>query len=122
MLEYDKAKAQQNLAKHGIDFAGVEIVFDDENAIETWRFMDLSDRDADGFPRPCNKSCAANQSDKGRDPIVPACVGCELRYLRTGLDSEQRLVSVTWTPRNGNWRVISARHARTNEKAKYHGT
>lgn len=88
-FEFDPGKARTNLQKHGIDFADVEPVFMDPHAM-------------------------TNRSDR-----ETARGGTEERYITTGVDALGRIVTVAWTPRNGNLRLISARHAREEEKGGY---
>ena len=88
-FEFDPGKARLNLEKHGIAFADVEPVFMDSRAM-----TNRSDR----------------QTVRG---------GTEERYITTGMDALGRVVTVAWTPRNGKIRLISARHARNEEKAGY---
>ncbi|QDW66357.1 BrnT family toxin [Luteimonas granuli] len=88
-FEFDPGKARGNLTKHGIAFADVEPVFMDPQAI-------------------------TNRSDR-----KTAQGEFEERYISTGMDALGRIVTVAWTPRNGNVRLISARRAREEEKAGY---
>ncbi len=71
-FEFDPEKARKNLEKHGICFSEVEPVFHDEHA-----FRQRSDRETDQRT-------------------------IEERYITTGMDALGRIVTVAWTPRDGN--------------------
>lgn len=89
IIEFDPVKAALNLEKHGIAFADMEPVFHDEKAFES-------------------------RSDR-----MTALVTMEERYITTGRDALDRIVTVAWTPRAGNHRLISVRPARTEEREDY---
>jgi len=84
MIEFDPAKAESNLAKHGIAFADAEPVLFDPGAYTTTRV-----------------------------------VGKETRHVTTGMDALGRVITVVWTMRGNNHRLISARPARRKEKQHY---
>jgi uncharacterized DUF497 family protein len=46
-------------------------------------------------------------------------VSGELRVITTGTDALGRVITIVWTRRGDNQRLISARHARKKEKAFY---
>ena len=46
-------------------------------------------------------------------------VNGEDRYITTGMDALGRVITVVWTMRQGNHRLISARAARRKEKQFY---
>ena len=84
MIEFDPAKAEANLAKHGIDFADAETVLYD--------------------PRAYTTSNVAHGEE---------------RHITTGMDALGRIITVVWTKRGENLRLISARAARRKEKEHY---
>lgn len=45
--------------------------------------------------------------------------GPEIRHITTGTDALGRIITVVWTRRGRNHRLISARHARTEERNHY---
>lgn len=49
-------------------------------------------------------------------------VGAESRHIVTGLDALGRLITVVWTQRGANQRLISARASRRKERNHYYGT
>ena len=83
--EWDEAKRQSNIEKHGIDFADAVKIFDE---------FAVSRQDT--------------RADYG-----------ELRFLATGM-LEGREISVVYTPRGENTRIISARRARVEERKLYY--
>ena len=46
-------------------------------------------------------------------------VGGELRHITTGMDAQLRVVTVVWTQRGSNRRLISARPATRKEREIY---
>jgi uncharacterized protein len=46
-------------------------------------------------------------------------VGGELRHITTGTDALGRVITVVWTLRGQNQRLISARHSRRKERQFY---
>jgi uncharacterized DUF497 family protein len=49
----------------------------------------------------------------------PTPRGAELRHITTGTDALGRVVTVVWTQRGTNLRLISARHPREDERRHY---
>lgn len=83
--EWDPAKAESNLHKHGVYFADAVAVLEDEQAL--WR-EDASQRNED-------------------------------RYIAIGTDHLGRILTVVFTIRGENVRLISARPATKNERSTY---
>lgn len=81
-FEWDPAKAESNLEKHGISFV------------------------------------AAAKMLQGPHVRIPSHRGGEVRYLGIG-ELNGRILTVVYTMRQGRYRIISARRARTNEEAAY---
>ena len=82
-FEWDENKRLSNIAKHGIDFARAQALFDGRDAME----VELAHRD-------------------------------EVRYSAKGL-LDNKFVTVIWTWRGANIRIISARRAQDAESRKY---
>lgn len=122
MIEFDPTKAVSNFKKHGLSFVDAEPVFQDDRAFTSHRFMGPEKDPVNGESLRCRRSCEAKQYDHSvhDEPPLPACRGCELRHLTTGMDANGILVTVVWTKRNGNERLISMRKARKSEKGKYY--
>ena len=85
MYEWDEAKRDSNLLKHGVDFY---------DAIEIWDNLVVE------LPSP--------QRHHG-----------EVRILAIG-EVKQRVLTIVYTWRGNNRRIISARKAAKNERAYYH--
>ena len=83
-FEWDEAKNEANLAKHGIDFQGAQTIW--ETTVVTLQ---------------------SSQPHSG-----------EVRYLAIGL-YKGREITVVYTWRGANKRLISARRASTNERKFY---
>ena len=83
-FEWDEAKNEANLAKHGIDFRGAQTIW--EGTVVTLQ---------------------SSQPHHG-----------EVHYLAMGL-YKGREITVVYTRRGSNLRLISARRARTNERQLY---
>lgn len=85
-FDWDKSKAQANLAKHGVTFDEARSVFADPF------YVDFYDPD---------------HSDE------------EERYIIIGQSQQQRLLVVSYTERQQQTRLISAREATQREKQAY---
>ncbi|MBK1700989.1 BrnT family toxin [Thiococcus pfennigii] len=85
-FEWDKKKAKNNHAKHGVSFDEAATVFDDPLYID---FFDPKHSDG------------------------------EHRYIRVGCSEQRRVLVVSYTERNDNVRLISARVATSNERQAY---
>lgn len=83
--EWDSAKRESNIAKHGIDFIHAQFVFDD----------------------PRHYTELANTTPYG-----------EVRWKAVGAVNDQA-ICVIFTDRDGKRRIISARSARRDERARY---
>lgn len=53
------------------------------------------------------------------DRIVDTKQGPEHRHITTGMDALGRIITVIWTTRGSNQRIISARASRKNEAEFY---
>ncbi len=82
-FEWDEAKRESNVAKHGIDFIRAKLVFDGR--------LEVTRRSA---------------------YLV------EERFISIGI-VEGHFITVVWTKREENIRLISARRARNEEKREY---
>jgi len=83
MFEWDEAKREINIAKHGLDFIRARLIFDGRPVLN-----------------------------------VPAIRGEEPRCL-TIANLDGKFVTVVWTLRGRNRRIISFRRARHDEEKKY---
>jgi len=84
MFEWDKNKAKQNEAKHGISFADTFGLFEDSNAL------------------------TLEQVAQGEE-----------RFATVGMDGFGRILTVVYTWRGDNIRIISARKATRSEVRQY---
>jgi uncharacterized protein len=85
-FEWDVAKADANVRKHGVRFEESRPVFDDPSAITI--------------------------ADDGADAL-------EERFVTMGMGALGRVLTVVYTYRGHNIRVISARVAIAHERAEY---
>ena len=85
-FEWHEAKAEMNLAKHGVGFDEAKTVFNDPRAI----------------------------SIANLDHSVD-----EQRYIVIGISNRLRVLTVSYTERGDNMRIISARKATTRERNNY---
>ena len=85
-FEWDAAKAESNLTKHGVSFLAATYVFDDIFALERMDF----------------------DSQPG-----------EMRFVIIGMVSEV-VLTVVYTERGENMRIISARKATKHEEREYY--